>query len=89
MAYIGCVLFALIFLLMSAVETGSLQERMAHTLDWIHRWAPYSYVVIAIVVLAPMLMVRVMHSWPARKEPEDPMAKYRRQAAQGLEEAED
>ena len=34
-------------------------------------------------------MMKVMTSWPERKEPEDPMAKYRREAAAGFEEAED
>jgi rRNA maturation protein Nop10 len=28
--------------------------------------------------------MKVMNSWPKREEPEDPMAKYRREAAQGL-----
>jgi hypothetical protein len=30
-----------------------------------------------------------MNSWPKREEPIDPMAKYRKEAAQSLEEAED
>jgi hypothetical protein len=89
MAYIGCVLFGLFFLVMSAQQNGSLQNRIEGTMHWLHAWAPFSYVIILIVLLSPVIMLKVMNSWPKREEPEDPMAKYRRQAAQGLEEAED
>jgi len=37
-----------------------------------------------IVLLSPVIMMKVMNSWPKREEPEDPMAKYRREAANGL-----
>jgi NADH:ubiquinone oxidoreductase subunit 6 (subunit J) len=89
MAYIGCILFGLIFVVMTAQSTGSLQARMEQTFHWIHSWAPFSYLIILIIVVAPFVSVKIMNSWPKRVEPEDPMAKYRRQAAQGLEEAED
>ena len=90
MAYVGCVIFGLFFLVMTAQQNGSLQARMEGTLHWLHAWAPFSYIIIAIVVLSPIAMMKVVNSWPERKEPEDPMAKYRRQAAQGLiEEPED
>ena len=89
MAYIGCILFGLIFVIMSAQQTGTLQARMEGTLAWIHSWAPFSYLIILILIVAPFISMSVINSWPKREEPEDPMAKYRRQAAQGLEEAED
>jgi NADH:ubiquinone oxidoreductase subunit 6 (subunit J) len=89
MAYIGCILFGLLFMVMTAQSTGSLQARMAQTFAWIHGWAPFSYLIILIVIVAPVVSIKIMNSWPKREEPEDPMAKYRRQAAEGLEEAED
>jgi hypothetical protein len=90
MAYVGCILFGLMFLIMTAQQNGTLATRLEGTLQWIHGWAPFSYIIIAIVVLSPVIMMKVMNSWPKREEPEDPMAKYRRQAAQGLiEEPED
>jgi NADH:ubiquinone oxidoreductase subunit 6 (subunit J) len=84
MAYVGCILFALVFLVISTQQTGSLQERMGQTVHWIHSWAPFSYLIILIVLVAPVVMMKMMNSWPKREEPEDPMAKYRRQAAEGL-----
>ena len=90
MAYVGCILFGLMFLVMTAQQNGTLASRLEGTLKWIHSWAPFSYLIILIVILSPVIMMKVMNSWPKREEPEDPMAKYRRQAAEGLiEEPED
>ena len=89
MAYIGCILFGLFFLVMSSQQNGSLQARIEGTALWLHAWAPFSYVIIALVLISPVIMMKIMNSWPKREEPVDPMAKYRKEAAQGLEEAED
>ena len=58
-------------------------------MTWLHAWAPFSYLIILIVIASPIAMMRIMASWPVQKEPEDPMRKLRREAAAGLEEAED
>ena len=84
MAYIGCILFGLFFLTMTAQQNGTLASRLDSTVKWIHGLAPFSYLIILIVILSPVIMMKVMNSWPKREEPEDPMAKYRREAAQGL-----
>ncbi len=90
MAYLGCVLFGLFFLVMTAQQNGSLQARIDGTFTWLHAWAPFSYLIIVLVLISPVVMLKVMNSWPKREEPIDPMAKYRKQAAQGmLEEPED
>ena len=86
MAYIGCILFGLLFMVMTAQSTGSLQARIAQTFAWIHGWAPFSYLIILIVILSPFVSIKIMHSWPKRVEPEDAMAKYRREAANGTVE---
>jgi hypothetical protein len=77
MAYIGCVLFALMFWVLAGNANGTLPARLHHTAAWIHAWAPFSYLLILIVMVAPFASVKLMHSWPKRVEPEDPMAKYR------------
>ena len=81
MAYIGCILFGLMFMVMTAQSNGTLQQRMDHTFSWLHSWAPFSYLLILIVLVSPVVMMKVMNSWPKREEPEDPMAKYRHSAA--------
>ena len=81
MAYLGCILFGLLFVVMTAQSDGTLQQRLDHTFSWIQHWAPFSYMLIALLLAAPVAMVKVMNSWPKREEPEDPMAKYRRSAS--------
>jgi hypothetical protein len=77
MAYIGCILFGLMFVIMAAQSDGSLQQRIDHTFAWIHGWAPFSYLIILLILISPVIMLKVMNSWPKRVEPENPMAKYR------------
>lgn len=77
MAYIGCALFGLMFLVMMSQANGSFAERMGQSAAWLHGWAPYSYILIALFLAVPGLVMFIIHSWPKHKEPEDPMAKYR------------
>ncbi len=53
MAYIGCILFGLFFLVMSAQQSGTLQARIEATMTWLHAWAPFSYIIILIVLISP------------------------------------
>jgi hypothetical protein len=89
MAYVGCILFGLFFLVMTTQQNGTLQARIDGTFTWLHAWAPFSYLIILIVIASPIIMMRIMASWPEHKEPDDPMRKLRREAAAGLEQAED
>ena len=77
MSYVGCILFGLMFLVITAKTTGSLGARVDQTLVWIHAWAPFSYLLILIVLVSPIASFKIMSSWPKHVEPEDPMAKYR------------
>jgi hypothetical protein len=77
MAYLGCILFGLMFMVMTAQSNGTLQERMDHTFAWIHGWAPFSYIIIALILVSPVIMLKVMNSWPKREEPVNPMRKYK------------
>jgi hypothetical protein len=77
MAYLGCILFALMFFVMVGQSNGSMSQRMDQTFAWIHAWAPLSYLLILIVLIAPVVSMKLIHSWPKHVEPEDPMAKYR------------
>ena len=77
MAFLGCILFGLIFVLMSAQNNGTLGERMNQTFTWIHAWAPFSYILIALILIAPIVSMKIIASWPKHVEPEDPMRKYR------------
>jgi len=75
--YIGCVLFGLSFLVISAKSSGALGAKMDTTVQWIQNCAPYSYVILLILLVAPLVSMQLMRSWPMHVEPEDPMARYR------------
>jgi hypothetical protein len=82
--YIGCALFALFFWILTAQTTGTLQQRMMQTFRWIHGWAPFSYLIILVIFASGVISIKTMLTWPEYVEPEDPMAKYRREA-EGLQ----
>jgi hypothetical protein len=77
MAYVGCILFGLIFMVITAKSNGAMGARVNQTLVWLHAWAPFSYILLLIVLAAPVVSFKIMHSWPKHEEPEDPMARYR------------
>jgi hypothetical protein len=76
-AYLGCILFGLIFVVMMGQSTGALGARVDRTLTWLHAWAPFSYILLLILLAAPVVSLKIMNSWPKHEEPEDPMARYR------------
>jgi len=45
---------------------------------WITHWAPFSFILLAILVAAPVVSIIIVRTWPVHVEPENPMAKYRR-----------
>jgi hypothetical protein len=57
------------FLMTSAANAGS----------FVDHWAPFSYILMLLLVAATFAAVYVMNSWPKSEEPESPMAKYRRE----------
>jgi hypothetical protein len=85
-AYLGATLFALIFLVMSAQSTGAFGQHVNATFEWIHSWAPFSYILITIILASPLIMLKIMHSWPKHVEPEDPMRKYRHDTSDVIED---
>ena len=46
--------------------------------EWLWSWAPLSFVLLAIVIAAPFVAIHMVRSAPVHVEPENPMAKYRR-----------
>jgi len=86
MAYIGCILFALMFYVITSKSNGSMGQRMDATFTWLHAWAPFSYLIILIVLAAPVVSMKIVASWPKQQEPEDPMAKYRHNSDDVMED---
>jgi hypothetical protein len=47
--------------------------------DWMVSWAPFSFLLLAILLVAPIAAIYLIKTWPVHVEPENPMAKYRRE----------
>lgn len=77
MAYLGTLVFALFFLMLSSKAREFLGGVFAGAGDWMDKWAPFSYIVLAIIVLVPSVAALVLIKWPQPPEPENPMARYK------------
>ena len=80
MAYLGCILFGLVFLFLSPKVRDMMTARLGLSTEWITGWAPFSYIVIAILLMAPLVGIIVLKTAPKIEEPENPLAKYKREA---------
>ena len=41
------------------------------------KYAPFSYLILAIVILVPTIAALVLIKWPQPPEPENPLARYK------------
>jgi len=77
--FLGIALFGLIFMVLVGTGSngGAIGSKTGEMMEWLHYWAPYSYIILALLFLAIIGSVHLMHSWPKHVEPDDPMRKYR------------
>jgi hypothetical protein len=73
----GTVAFTVLILLIAPKTRALLTGWMDNAQNWVVAWAPLSYLLIALLILAPVAAFLVMTSWPKPVEPENPMAKYK------------
>jgi len=78
MMFTAAGLFVLIFILMTPQSQAFFHVTGESVSAFVHDWAPFSYILIGILLLGPMAAMYLMHTWPQREEPENPMSKYRR-----------
>jgi hypothetical protein len=76
---IGLFLFILIFILMAPGSQAFLGASMTGASKWMVSWAPFSFLLLAILLVAPVAAIYLIKTWPVHVEPENPMAKYRRE----------
>ena len=75
----GATLFLLVFVFITPQTRGFLGGVFAHTGENLQAYAPFSYILLGLLLAAPVVSLFVMKTWPEREEPENPMAKYRRE----------
>ena len=74
------ILFAVVILLIGPSTRHMLSSHLGAFGEWIGAWAPFSYILIALVFAAPLVALRMVLTIPKLVVPESPMAKYRRES---------
>jgi hypothetical protein len=75
---LGAILFLVFFLLIAPQTRGMITGMLGQSGDWISNYAPFSYIVLTLLAVAGIFSLQLMVSWPKTPEPENPLAKYKR-----------
>ena len=81
MMILGVVLFFVISVLIAPQSRAFLAAQVVGASAFMSAWAPFSYVLVLLLMGALLAGIYVIQSWPKSVELENPMAKYRREAA--------
>ncbi len=73
----GAALFMLVFIGIAPQSRAFLSAVFTSTGENLKAWAPFSYIIVGGLLAAPFVSLYVMKTWPAREEPENPLAKYK------------
>jgi hypothetical protein len=82
----GAIVFALAMFLIMPTTKNLLSGRLGAFGEWLGAWAPLSYLIVALILAAPVAAIRMMATIPKQVEPENPMAKYLRESAPPVDE---
>lgn len=74
---VGLVLFLLIFLLIAPATRAAIDSHLGAAGAWVTHAAPFSYILIGLILLAGFVSIVILARWPPIPEPEDPLAEYR------------
>jgi hypothetical protein len=79
MMTLGVILFLLIFVAIAPQSRIFLTGLTASAGAWITDWAPFSYMLLLILLAAAFAGIYLVRTWPVRVDEENPMAKYRKE----------
>ncbi len=74
----GAGLFLVFFLLIAPKTRAAITGMLGQSGDWISNTAPFSYIVLATLFVAGLVSLALMVRWPKTPEPDNPLAKYKR-----------
>jgi hypothetical protein len=79
MMFLGLVMFVLVIVLVAPQSQAFLLGLASGAGTFLTAWAPFSYVLLLILLAAPCVGMYLVHTWPQRVDEENPMAKYRKE----------
>jgi hypothetical protein len=74
----GAALFLLMFVLIAPQTRKWLIGMLGNSGGWLSNWAPFSYIILMVLLVAAFFSLYLMMHWPKTPEPENPLAKYKR-----------
>jgi len=77
MMFFGPLLFLLFFAFLSATVRDKTANVIGTMMHWINLYQPLSYLVVMVVILAPVLSFFLVAHWPRTQEPENPLLRYK------------
>ena len=75
----GTALFIVVIALIAPQSRALLGACLAGAMGFINAWAPYSYFLLLLLAVAMLGAVIVLKTWPKTPEPDNPMAKYKKE----------
>ncbi|HWC96649.1 MAG TPA: hypothetical protein VG456_07865 [Candidatus Sulfopaludibacter sp.] len=73
----GALLFLAFFLMITPQTRKMVSGMLGHSGDWISAWAPFSYIILALLLVAGVFSMNLMVRWPKTPEPDNPLARYK------------
>jgi hypothetical protein len=73
---VGPLLFLCFFLLINPTTRAAVSGMLGSSGDWITKFAPFSYILLALLLVAGIFSMNLMVKWPKTPEPENPLARY-------------
>jgi hypothetical protein len=77
MTLLGIGLFVLIFAMLTPAARSVVEHALSGGAEWTSKYAPLSYLALAMVLIAPIVAAIVVMNKKAPPEPENPLAKYK------------
>ena len=69
--------FLVVFLLIAPKSRLLISTWISDAGKWIDHWAPFSYLILGLLLVAPVASALLMLRWPETPEPENPLSKYK------------
>jgi hypothetical protein len=74
---LGPIIFLAFFLLIAPKTRAMISGMLGNSGDWISHWAPFSYIILALLLVAGIFSMKLMVHWPKIPEPDNPLARYK------------
>ena len=77
MQYLGLGLFIAVFAMLMPSSRAMLGNALTGAIEFIVNYAPFSYIVLAVILIVPVVAAIMVMNVEPPPEPENPLARYK------------